>query len=102
MLNVMLADDEAKVLRHLQTAIPWTQLGLMVSVAVQDGMQALRAAESLPIDIVITDIRMPGIDGLTLCQKLRERNPNVQLIILSGYPDFSYAQKAIDLQVLGY
>lgn len=102
MLNVLLADDETKVLRHLQTAVPWQQLGLTVSATVQDGMEALRTVRKLPIDIAITDIRMPGLNGLTLCQKLREQNPDVQLIILSGYQDFAYAKKAIDLQVLGY
>lgn len=69
MLNVLLADDEAKVIRHLQTAIPWKQLGLQVSATAQDGIAALHAARGTAIDIVITDIRMPGMDGLALCQK---------------------------------
>lgn len=102
MLNVLLADDETKVIRHLQTAVPWKQLGLRVSATAQDGIAALHAAKSTAIDIVITDIRMPGMDGLALCQKLRESNPDIQFIILSGYQDFSYAKRAIDLQVLGY
>ena len=102
MLNVLLADDEAKVIRHLQTAIPWKQLGLQVSATAQDGIAALHAARGTAIDIVITDIRMPGMDGLALCQKMRELNPDIQFIILSGYQDFSYAKRAIDLQVLGY
>lgn len=102
MLKVLLADDEAKVLRHLQTAIPWLQLGLEIAGTAQTGAEALSLARRLPVDVVITDIRMPGMDGLALCQKLREQNPRTQLIILSGYQDFAYAKKAIELQVLGY
>lgn len=102
MLKVLIADDEAKVLRHLQTAIPWEQLGLKITATAQTGLDALRITRQTPIDIVITDIRMPGMDGLLLCQKLREQNPRVQLIILSGFQDFTYAKKAIELQVLGY
>lgn len=102
MLKVLLADDEAKVLRHLQTAVPWVQLGLEVAATAQTGLDALRVARRTAVDVVITDIRMPGMDGLALCQKLRELNPRVQLIILSGYQDFAYAKKAIELQVLGY
>lgn len=102
MLKVLLADDEVKVLRHLQAAIPWEQLGLEVKATAQTGLDALHATRQTPIDIVITDIRMPGMDGLSLCQKLREQNPRVQIIILSGFQDFAYAKKAIELQVLGY
>jgi two-component system, response regulator YesN len=102
MLKVLLADDEAKVLRHLQTAIPWEQLELEIIATAQTGLDALRIARQAQVDIVITDIRMPGMDGLLLCQKLREQNPRVQLIILSGFQDFAYAKKAIELQVLGY
>lgn len=102
MLKVLLADDEAKVLLHLQAAIPWEQLGLEIKATAQTGLDALRITRQNPIDIVITDIRMPGMDGLSLCQKLREQNPRVQIIILSGFQDFAYAKKAIELQVLGY
>lgn len=102
MLKVLLADDEAKVLRHLQMAIPWEKLELEIIATVQTGLEALRIIKQTPVDIVITDIRMPGMDGLLLCQKIREQNPRVQLIILSGFQDFDYAKKAIELQVLGY
>ncbi|WP_312642665.1 response regulator [Hydrogenoanaerobacterium sp.] len=102
MFKVMLADDENRILKFLQTSIPWTQLGLEVAATATDGNEALRLAQEECVDIVVTDIRMPGLDGLELCQSLHEINPNIQIIIVSGYADFDYAKRAIQLQVLGY
>lgn len=65
-------------------------------------MEALCLGRRKKADIIITDIRMPGLNGLELCEKLHEANPNIQIILISGYADFSYAQRAIQLGVLGY
>lgn len=102
MFKVMLVDDENHILNFMHTSIPWKQLELKVVATAADGETALKLASQENIDIVITDIRMPKLNGLELCQKLYETNPNMQIIIVSGYADFAYAQKAIQLQVLGY
>lgn len=102
MLNVLLVDDEIRILKHLQTEIPWKQLGLTLIEPATDGEEAMRIAQQNSVDIVITDIRMPRLDGLSFCRKLREKNANTQIILISGYADFSYAQQAIGLGVIGY
>ena len=102
MFRVIIADDENRIVKMLAASIPWTKLGLSVASFASDGMEALRLAEEKKADIIITDIRMPGLNGLELCEKLHEANPNIQIILISGYADFSYAQRAIQLGVLGY
>ena len=100
MFRVIIADDENRIVKMLAASIPWTKLGLSVASFASDGMEALRLAEEKKADIIITDIRMPGLNGLELCEKLHEANPNIQIILISGYADFSYAQRAIQLGVL--
>lgn len=102
MLKVLIADDENRIIKFLQTSVPWVQLGLELTACVSDGNKALKIATEQQINIVITDIRMPSLDGLELCNKLYAINSNIQIIIISGYADFEYAKKAIKLQVLGY
>lgn len=102
MMKVLLADDEARTLHHLQTGINWAQLGLEVCAAASNGQEALAYIEKHPVDILITDVRMPGMDGLELCQRIREMRLNMQIILLTGYADFEYARRGITLQVTDY
>ena len=102
MFRVIIADDESRIVKMLTASIPWTKLGLSAAGTASNGLEALRLAEEQKADIIITDIRMPGLDGLELCERLHESNPNIQIILISGYADFSYAQRAIQLGVLGY
>lgn len=102
MYKILIADDEIRVLKFLQTSIPWTELGLELSASASDGAEALRLAIALKPDIVITDIRMPEVNGLDFCRKLHDINPNIQVIIISAFADFEYAKQAIQLHTLGY
>lgn len=102
MLKVLLADDEVRVLHHLMAGVPWAQLGMEVSGTASNGNEALAFIEAHPVDILITDIRMPGMDGLELCQHVREKHHDMLIILLSGYADFEYARRAINLQVTDY
>lgn len=102
MMKVLLADDEARTLHHLKTSVPWAQLELEVVGTAANGEEALTFLQTHPVDILITDIRMPGMDGLELCQRLRAMERDVQIILLTGYADFEYARRGIALQVTDY
>ncbi len=102
MFKVLIADDEVRVVKLLQSSIPWKQLGIELVEPAYNGISALESVKKNGVDIVLTDIRMPGLSGLDLCMELQNFNPNIQIIIISGYADFAYAQKAIQYGVLGY
>lgn len=102
MCRVLIADDEPKVLLLIKNLIEWNELGLELVATASDGISALSAiADSRP-DIVITDIRMPGCDGIELIGRAKELNPAIDFIIISGYRHFEYAQKAIRFGVEDY
>lgn len=102
MLKVLIIDDEIKVCRLIQCLIDWKSLGLEVIGTCHDGFLALETIQMYNPDIIITDIRMPGCDGLSLIQKAKEINPDLHFIIISGYGQFDYAQKAIQYGVSDY
>lgn len=102
MHSVLIVDDESYVVSSLVSGVDWDRLGLCVTGTAENGAQALAKLEQSPADIVITDIRMPGMTGLELCQEIRRRHPATQLIVISGYADFAYAQRAIKYGVVGY
>ena len=99
MYNVLLADDEAAILEGLKTIICWNELGLNLVAAVTDGESALQYIRENPVDILVTDIRMKEMDGLALISALHEVSPETRCIILTGYSDFSYTKKAIQLGI---
>lgn len=102
MVQVLIVDDERIVGRCLQEQINWERLGCEVPTVCYDGNQALRRIEESPPDIVITDIRMPGMDGITLCKLLHERYSAITVFIISAYEDFEVAQQALRYNVKDY
>lgn len=102
MLKVLIIDDEEKVCRLIQCLIDWEALGLTVVGACHDGLLALDFIKNTSPDIIITDIRMPGCDGLTLIAEAQKLNPHIHFIIISGYGQFDYAQRAIQCGVSDY
>lgn len=102
MLRVMLVDNEAAIRKGLAHGIRWESLGCTVVAQAEDGEDALAQIPRTLPDIVISDIRMPGMDGLTLAGELHRRWPHIKTIILTGFPDFSYAQRAIAYQVVDF
>ena len=102
MFNVVIIDDENFIIKSLETSIHWKSLNLQVTATFSNGQDALHFIEQHPVHILITDIRMPGISGLDLCQYIHTHFPHIQTIIISGYADFVYAQKAMMYNVLGY
>lgn len=102
MYNVMVVDDEPLVREFLKETIPNLNNRFAVTADAMDGHEAFEIIMGHPIDLVITDIKMPVMDGLELCKRIRERYPDMQIIIISGYDDFSYAKKAIQYRVSEY
>ncbi|MDF2645445.1 MAG: response regulator [Paenibacillus sp.] len=103
MLKVMLVDDEVYVRKGLLGLIDWENIGYRVSHEADNGQDALRLIACEQPDVVITDIRMPILDGLKLIEEVKIRNISpCKFIILSGYNDFSYAQSAIRFGVSDY
>lgn len=102
MLNVMIADDEARVCRLIQMLVDWDALNMKVVGTAANGLEALDLAERLRPDILITDIRMPGCNGLELIERIRQVDSQMEIIIISGYAEFEYAQMAIQRSVGGY
>ena len=102
MLKAILADDEDIVRESMEKWIPWKELGIMLVGSASDGEEAYEMIIRERPDIVITDIRMPKIDGLELIRRVHCRLKDTGFIILSGFGEFSYAQKAMRYGVRHY
>ncbi|PLT44210.1 DNA-binding response regulator, AraC family [Paenibacillus pasadenensis] len=94
MYRLLIVDDE-KEIREGLAGWDWERLGIEPAGVCAHGLEALQAIAEQPVDIVLTDIRMPFMDGLALMQALSYQYPFIKVIILSGYNDFDYAQEAI-------
>ena len=102
MYRVILVDDERLIIRGLSTVVPWTQLGCEVAGTAYDGATGLDLIRRLRPDIVLTDIRMPNMDGLTMLAALQSEFPRMQTSVLTAYRDFEDARQAIHLGVCRY
>ena len=102
MMKVFLVDDEIAIRENLRNSFPWEEKGYQLVGEAPDGEMALPMLRDLNTDILLTDIRMPFMDGMKLCEEVQRTMPWVERIILSGYDDFAYAQKAISLGVREY
>ena len=100
--TVIVAEDEELLLTNLVQKIQKADPDFQVAGTAQTGDQALALIEKLSPDLVVTDIRMPVMDGITLLTKVREQFPFTKFIITSGFSDFEYTKKAITLKVSDY
>lgn len=100
--KVMIVEDEELILQGIRNIVDWEELGLSVVHMAHDGVEALEMWEREPVHIVVTDISMPEMDGLTLLRNIREREEQVRFIILTGYDEFAYAREAVRLDVENY
>lgn len=102
MIQVFLVEDEIIIRESIQRMIPWKEYGYELVGEASDGEMALPMIREQKPDLVITDIKMPFMDGLSLISLVKKELPNTKIVIISGYDDFSYAQKAIELGVEQY
>lgn len=100
--RIMIVDDEYEVREGIAGRVDWDAAGFEIVTTAENGQDALEKAESLDLDVVLTDIKMPFMDGLTFGAELQKRLPAVKLIILTGFDAFEYAKEAIKLNVLEY
>lgn len=102
MIKVFLVEDEKIIRKSIKNNVKWEENGFEFVGEAPDGEMALPMIEKLHPDIVITDIKMPFIDGLELSDILKKKMPKIQIIILSGYGEFDYAKEAIKIGVTDY
>ena len=102
MWKVMVADDETYMLEAFDKLVDWEKMGCQLVYRATNGKEVIKHLEKVRPDIVITDIKMPIMDGLQVARHIYENYAAMQVIILTAYADFSYAQKAIDYGVFGY
>lgn len=101
-LRVVIFDDEPWILSLIKKLIPWDALKLRLVGEARDGVEGLHVCITCKPNIIITDIRMPGMNGLDLVRDLRRNNSTSEIIIVSGYDEFEYAKQAIEYGVSGY
>lgn len=102
MIKVLIVDDEPKLREGLRSIVPWNELGFQIVDTAANGNEALEKHGFHAPEVMVVDIRMPRMDGLQLIEAIRKVDSKVHLLILSGYADFEYAQRAISHQVDGY
>jgi two-component system, response regulator YesN len=102
MLHVVIIEDEHWITRFIEGLVPWKSLGIGISGTAEDGESGLELCKRLRPDIVVTDIRMPNVDGLAMLANIRKTLPEAEAIIISGYDDFEYARTALRYGVADY
>ncbi len=102
MYNVLIAEDSKPILRNIQTLLGSLGLPITVIATATNGEDALEAMRLQPVHLLITDIRMPKMDGLTLIEQAKQIHPQLMVVLISGYSDFEYTRKALNLQVFDY
>lgn len=100
--RVLLVDDEEDIRVGISRKMDWEGLGFTLVGEAENGRDALDLAESLQPDVVLTDIKMPFMDGLELCRILTDRLPASKFVVFSGFDDFEYAKQAIQMKVFEY
>lgn len=101
-LSILIVEDESTTRNGLKKHVHWLNLGIDRIRCAANGLEALSICREYHPDIVLSDVRMPGMDGVTLCRALRRQFPRCVFIFLSGYSDKEYLKAAIDLRAVSY
>lgn len=102
MLKVVIADDEEHICRLINALVDWEAMGMEVLDFASNGLEAIELVNRWNPDLLITDIRMPGCDGIELIKHVKTANPTMEVVIISGHAEFSYAQIAMKYSVGNY
>lgn len=102
MYTLLLVDDEEEVIEVIARKVKWEELGFSVIGHANNGYKALEMLEEVQPDVVMTDIKMPYMDGLKLCGHIKERYPATKILLFTGFDDFEYAKEAVHLEIEEY
>lgn len=102
MYTLLLVDDEEEVIEVIARKVKWEELGFSVMGHANNGYKALEMLEEVQPDVVMTDIKMPYMDGLKLCGHIKERYPATKILLFTGFDDFEYAKEAVHLEIEEY
>lgn len=102
LIKLLVADDESTTRNGIIKHIKWKELGIDFVKEAKDGIEAVKIAQDIEPDIIISDIRMPGLNGIEVATKIREKFTNCKIIFLSGYSDKEYLKAAIKLSAVNY
>ena len=102
MTDILLVDDDAIIRRSLKTRIDWEKHGWNLAFAARDAVEAMDYLKSHEVQIIITDISMPGMNGIKMAQLAQNYDPLIKFIFISGYKDFEYAKQVLKLNAIGY
>lgn len=102
MYTVVVADDEEELRRAIIRKVDWESIGFQVVGEAENGVEALELVEKRKPDLLLTDIKMPFVSGIELARQVREVRPTTQIVFLSGFDEFKYAQQAIQYNIISY
>ena len=102
MLKVVLIDDKKSIVEGMKYLIEWEEYGFEIAAALRCADDAIEFVKKNHVDLIISDIRMPGMSGLELIQEIKKTDSRIKFIIISGYAEFEYVKKAMDYQANGY
>lgn len=102
LLDLVIVDDEAFMRENLRDLFPWEEMGYQIVADFSNGREALDFLHRTPVHVVLTDIQMPGMNGIELLQRLRRDKLPCQVIFLSAYSDFEYARQGIQYGAFDY
>ncbi|PWV98446.1 two-component system response regulator YesN [Paenibacillus cellulosilyticus] len=102
MFTALIAEDSKPILRNIKTLLESSELPVQIAATAYNGEEALHYIKQHPVDILLTDIRMPKLDGLGLIEQAKQLYPALKVVLISSYSDFEYTRKAINLQVFDY
>lgn len=102
MYTVLLVEDEEMIRNAIKKVIPWKELGFQLVGEMENGKETIEFLENRNVDLIITDICMPFVDGLELTNYIRNRNMKTKIVIITGHDDFEYAKQALSLGVSDY
>lgn len=100
--SVMLVDDEEEVIQIIMKKLDWASMGFRIAGYAHNGAEALELAEECQPDVVMTDIKMPYMDGMELCSHIRREYPAMKIVLFTGFDEFEYAKEAVHLEVEEY